>query len=89
MAQQDLGGSCTAQRYCHSDALISGHVCAEQGGESEKQATIKLLVLCTRKRQSSYSHNGRSTFSGGLASLKAVTRVMGVVVVGLSDLVLS
>lgn len=77
MAQHDLGGSCTAQRYCHSDARISGHVCAEQGGSSAKNATIKLFTFIVRKRQSSYSHSDRSTPSGGSASDTATSRVMG------------
>ena len=53
MAQQDFGGSWTAQRYCHSEARISGQLRAEQGGESEKKPTMRLFTFWTRKRQSS------------------------------------
>ena len=73
MAQQDLGGSCTAQRYCHSEARISGHVMDEHGGVSENNATMMALTFCVRNRHSSYSHSVLSTFSGGCASLRAIS----------------
>jgi hypothetical protein len=53
MAQQAFGGSCTAQRYCHSDARISGQVCAEQGGFSAKKAMMRLFAFMVKNRQSS------------------------------------
>lgn len=73
MAQHDFGGSCTAQRYCHSEARISGHVAAEQGGVSLKKAMTKALTSMTSKRQISYNHNERSTPSGGVAMSRAVS----------------
>jgi hypothetical protein len=73
MAQHDLGGSCTAHRYCHSEARISGQVVEEHGGLSEKSPTMIELTFCIKKRQSSYSHSVLSTFSGGSASLSAMS----------------
>jgi hypothetical protein len=73
MAQHDLGGSCTAHRYCHSDARISGHVTEEHGGVSANSATMIELTFWMRKRQSSYSHSVLSTFSGGSASFNAIS----------------
>ena len=73
MAQHDFGGSCTAHKYCHSEARISGQVMEEQAGLSENRATMIELTFCIRKRQSSYSHSVLSTFSGGSASLKAIS----------------
>ena len=80
MAQQDLGGSWTAQRYCHSLARISGQVDAEQGGESAKKAMMRLLAFMVRKRQSSYNHKGRSMPAGGVDKAIAVSFVSGVIV---------
>lgn len=78
MAQQDLGGSCTAQRYCHSEARISGHVIEEHGGVSEKRATMIELTFWVRNRHSSYSHSVLSTFSGGCASFRAMSLSTGI-----------
>lgn len=79
MAQHDLGASCTAHRNCHSDARISGHVAALQGGASKRKPTIRLLHCAIRKRQSSYSQRVRSIEGGGVARSCAVSRVMGAV----------
>lgn len=71
MAQQDLGGSCTAHKYCHSEARISGQFCALHLGVSLKKPTMSVLTRMIRRRQSSYSQSERSTPSGGVASLIA------------------
>src|SRR3954471_19320402 len=73
MAQHDFGGSCTAQRYCHSEARISGQVKDEHGGLSRKRAVMMELTFCMRKRHSSYSHSVLSTFSGACAILSAIS----------------
>lgn len=78
MAQHDFGGSCTAQRYCHSEARISGHVVDEHGGLSENRATMMELTFWVRNRQSSYNHSVLSTFSGACASLSAISRSTGI-----------
>ena len=78
MAQQDLGGSWTAQRYCHSEARISGQVMDEHGGLSENSAVIMAFTFCVRNRQSSYSHSVLSTFSGGVANFCAISLSTGV-----------
>jgi hypothetical protein len=80
MAQQDLGGSCTAQRYCHSLARISEQVLAEQEGVSAKKAMMRLLAFMVRKRQSSYNQSGLSMPLGGVDRERAVSRVIGLVV---------
>ena len=81
MAEQDFGGSWTAHRYCHSLARISGHVCAEHGGLSAKRATMIELVFWMRKRASSYSQISLEVFGGGWASCRAMSAVIGLVVV--------
>ena len=73
MAQHDLGGSCTAHRYCHSEARISGQVKDEHGGLSAKRAVMIPLTFCMRKRHSSYSHRVLSTLSGDCAILSAMS----------------
>lgn len=67
MAQHDLGGSWAAQRYCHSLARISGHVCAEHGGSSAKRPIAIRFAFWVRNRHSSYSQIPRSTPGGGWA----------------------
>lgn len=67
MAQHDLGGSWAAQRYCHSLARISGHVCAEHGGSSAKRPIAIKFAFWVRNRHSSYSQMPRSTPGGGWA----------------------
>jgi hypothetical protein len=79
MAQHDLGGSCTAQRYCHSEARISGQVKDEQGGSSAKRAVMIELTFCMRKRQSSYSHRVLSTLAGDCAIVCAMLLSTGTV----------
>jgi hypothetical protein len=79
MAQHDFGGSCTAQRYCHSEARISGHVSDEHGGSSAKRAVMMELTFCMRKRHSSYSQSVLSTLAGDCAILSAVTLSTGIV----------
>lgn len=79
MAEQDLGGSWTAQRYCHSEARISWHVVAEHAGVSEKRATMIELVFWIKKRPSSYSQISLAVLCGGWASCRARSAVIGLV----------
>ena len=77
MAEQLLGGSWTAQRYCHSEARISGQVCAEQAGVSANRPTMIWFVFWIRKRPSSYSQISLAVWGGGWARSWAMLAVMG------------
>ena len=74
MAAQGLGGSCTAQRYCHSEARISGHVLGLHTPNSGRTSALRCTV---RRRVSSYSQREGSVEAGGVRMWGRVLVVRG------------